>query len=47
MTTTTQGVEAALGYLRDHADEHLKGLDAFLRLESVSADPTVPPSEPV
>jgi acetylornithine deacetylase/succinyl-diaminopimelate desuccinylase-like protein len=39
MTTTTHGVDAALGYLRDHADEHLKGLDDFLRLESVSADP--------
>lgn len=40
MTTTTTGVDAALAYLRDHADEHLKGLDEFLRLESVSADPT-------
>ncbi len=40
MTTTTKGVDAALAYLRDHADEHLKGLDDFLRLESVSADPT-------
>jgi acetylornithine deacetylase/succinyl-diaminopimelate desuccinylase-like protein len=39
MTTTTSGVDAALQYLRDHADEHLKGLDDFLRLESVSADP--------
>jgi acetylornithine deacetylase/succinyl-diaminopimelate desuccinylase-like protein len=39
MTTTTSGVDAALGYLRDRADEHLKGLDDFLRLESVSADP--------
>jgi acetylornithine deacetylase/succinyl-diaminopimelate desuccinylase-like protein len=39
MTTTKQGVGAALAYLRDHADEHLKGLDEFLRLESVSADP--------
>ena len=39
MTTTRQGVDAALAYLRDHADEHLKGLDDFLRIESVSADP--------
>ncbi len=39
MTTTTKGVDAALTYLHDHADEHLKGLDDFLRLESVSADP--------
>jgi acetylornithine deacetylase/succinyl-diaminopimelate desuccinylase-like protein len=39
MTTTTSDVDAALGYLREHADEHLKGLDEFLRLESVSADP--------
>jgi acetylornithine deacetylase/succinyl-diaminopimelate desuccinylase-like protein len=39
MTTTTSGVDAALAYLRDHADEHLRGLDGFLRMESVSADP--------
>ena len=39
MTTTTSSVDAALAYLRDHADEHLKGLDDFLRIESVSADP--------
>jgi len=39
MTTMTKGVDAALAYLRDHADEHLKGLDDFLGLESVSADP--------
>ncbi|HEX2141328.1 MAG TPA: dipeptidase [Candidatus Limnocylindria bacterium] len=39
MTTTVRGVDAALSYLREHADEHLKGLDEFLRLESVSADP--------
>ena len=39
MTTTTSGVDAALQYLRDHADEHRQGLDQFLRLESVSADP--------
>ena len=39
MTIETREVEAALAYLQDHADEHLKGLDEFLRLESVSADP--------
>jgi len=38
MTIETRGVDAALSYLRDHADEHLKGLDEFLRLESISAD---------
>ena len=39
MTTPTSGADAALAYLRDHADEHLKGLDDFLRIPSVSADP--------
>jgi acetylornithine deacetylase/succinyl-diaminopimelate desuccinylase-like protein len=39
MTTTTRGVDAALAYLGDHADEHLAALDEFLRIESVSADP--------
>ena len=39
MTTTTGGVDAALSYLREHADEHDRQLDEFLRLESVSADP--------
>ena len=39
MTIRTSGVDAALAYLRDHADEHLAGLDEFLRIESVSADP--------
>ena len=39
MTTTTSGVDAALAYLAEHADEHLAGLDEFLRIESVSADP--------
>jgi acetylornithine deacetylase/succinyl-diaminopimelate desuccinylase-like protein len=39
MTTTTRGVDAALAYLDEHADEHLAGLDEFLRIESVSADP--------
>ena len=38
-TTTTRGVDAALSYLRDHGDEHLRGLDDFLRIPSVSADP--------
>jgi acetylornithine deacetylase/succinyl-diaminopimelate desuccinylase-like protein len=32
-------LDAALAYLGDHADEHLKGLDAFLRIPSISADP--------
>jgi acetylornithine deacetylase/succinyl-diaminopimelate desuccinylase-like protein len=39
-TTTDSAVEAALAYLRDHAEEHLKGLDRFLRMQSISADPT-------
>ncbi|HEY7463667.1 MAG TPA: dipeptidase [Candidatus Limnocylindria bacterium] len=39
MTIETKGVDAALSYLREHAEEHLKGLDDFLRLESISADP--------
>jgi acetylornithine deacetylase/succinyl-diaminopimelate desuccinylase-like protein len=39
MTSTQTGVDAALAYLADHTDEHLAGLDEFLRLESVSADP--------
>ncbi|HLA65480.1 MAG TPA: dipeptidase [Candidatus Saccharimonadales bacterium] len=39
MTETPSGVEAALDYLRTHADEHLRGLDQFLRIPSVSADP--------
>jgi acetylornithine deacetylase/succinyl-diaminopimelate desuccinylase-like protein len=39
MTSTQTGVDAAIAYLADHADEHLAGLDEFLRLESVSADP--------
>ena len=39
MTAITRGLDAALGYLREHAEEHLAGLDGFLRLESVSADP--------
>jgi acetylornithine deacetylase/succinyl-diaminopimelate desuccinylase-like protein len=40
MTLTEKGAEPAIGYLREHADDHLKGLDEFLRMESVSADPT-------
>jgi acetylornithine deacetylase/succinyl-diaminopimelate desuccinylase-like protein len=40
MSTTVKGAETATAYLREHADEHLKGLDEFLRMESVSADPT-------
>jgi acetylornithine deacetylase/succinyl-diaminopimelate desuccinylase-like protein len=32
-------LDTALGYLREHADEHLAGLDEFLRIPSVSADP--------
>jgi acetylornithine deacetylase/succinyl-diaminopimelate desuccinylase-like protein len=39
MTVETRGVDAALAYLREHGDEHLRGLDEFLRIESVSADP--------
>jgi len=39
MTATERGVDAALAYLHDHADEHLAGLDEFLRIPSVSADP--------
>jgi acetylornithine deacetylase/succinyl-diaminopimelate desuccinylase-like protein len=39
MTETASGVDAALDYLRAHADEHLRGLDQFLRIPSVSADP--------
>jgi acetylornithine deacetylase/succinyl-diaminopimelate desuccinylase-like protein len=39
MTETASGVDAALGNLRAHADEHLRGLDQFLRIPSVSADP--------
>ena len=32
-------LDTALAYLHDHADEHLRGLDEFLRIPSVSADP--------
>ena len=40
MTITETEAETALAYLREHAEEHLKGLDELLRMESVSADPT-------
>jgi acetylornithine deacetylase/succinyl-diaminopimelate desuccinylase-like protein len=33
-------VAAALEHLREHQDRHLRELDEFLRIESVSADPT-------
>ena len=36
---TASGVDAALQYLRDQADPHLRQLDEFLRIESVSVDP--------
>jgi acetylornithine deacetylase/succinyl-diaminopimelate desuccinylase-like protein len=39
MTETASAVDAALDYLRTHADDHLRGLDQFLRIPSVSADP--------
>ena len=32
-------LDTALAYLREHTDEHLAGLDEFLRIPSVSADP--------
>jgi acetylornithine deacetylase/succinyl-diaminopimelate desuccinylase-like protein len=32
-------LDTALAYLRDRADEHLAGLDTFLRIPSISADP--------
>jgi acetylornithine deacetylase/succinyl-diaminopimelate desuccinylase-like protein len=39
MTTSIRGVDAALAYLAEHSEEHLRQLDEFLRIESVSADP--------
>ena len=39
MTETITAVDAALDYLRSHAEEGLKALDDFLRIPSVSADP--------
>ena len=38
-TTTARNVDGALSQLREHADRHLRQLDEFLRIESVSADP--------
>ena len=38
-TDTPAATRAALDYLRDNAAEHLRQLDEFLRIESVSADP--------
>ena len=38
--TDTTAAEAATAYLREHDAEHLAQLDEFLRIESVSADPT-------
>ena len=40
MSDSSPEAQRALAYLREHADEHLRGLDEFLRMESVSADPT-------
>ncbi len=39
-TDTAAAVDAAVAYLREHDAEHLEQLDGFLRIESVSADPT-------
>jgi acetylornithine deacetylase/succinyl-diaminopimelate desuccinylase-like protein len=38
MTTTLRGADAALAYLRQHADEHLGQLDDFLRIPSIAFD---------
>jgi acetylornithine deacetylase/succinyl-diaminopimelate desuccinylase-like protein len=38
MTTIDTGLQTALAYLREHADEHIEGLNEFLRMESVSCD---------
>jgi acetylornithine deacetylase/succinyl-diaminopimelate desuccinylase-like protein len=38
-TETTRGVDAALEHLRTNDAAHLRQLDEFLRIESVSADP--------
>ena len=40
LTNTSAAVDAAIAHLRDHDTEHLAQLDEFLRIESVSADPT-------
>ena len=39
MTTQTTGVQAALDHLDSQVEAHLRELDDFLRIESVSADP--------
>ncbi|MGI8929723.1 MAG: dipeptidase [Candidatus Limnocylindria bacterium] len=39
-TDTVSAAQTAVAYLRDHDAEHLAQLDEFLRIESVSADPT-------
>ncbi len=39
MSDASPDAQRALAYLREHAEEHLRGLDEFLRMESVSADP--------
>ncbi|HET7685064.1 MAG TPA: dipeptidase [Candidatus Limnocylindria bacterium] len=38
-TDTATGLDAALAHLRSQADENMRRLDDFLRIESVSADP--------
>ncbi|HJP71941.1 MAG TPA: dipeptidase [Candidatus Limnocylindria bacterium] len=38
-TDTVRMTDAALDYLREHQDDHLAQLDAFLSIPSVSADP--------
>ena len=38
-TDTARMTDAALDYLREHRDDHLAQLDAFLSIPSVSADP--------
>jgi acetylornithine deacetylase/succinyl-diaminopimelate desuccinylase-like protein len=40
MSDTETGLQTALAYLREHADEHLEGLKELLRMESVSCEPT-------
>jgi acetylornithine deacetylase/succinyl-diaminopimelate desuccinylase-like protein len=39
-TDSPAATEAAVAYLRDHRADHLAQLDEFLRIESVSADPS-------
>ena len=38
-TTSTTPTRSALQFLRERSEEHLRQLDEFLRIESVSADP--------